>query len=334
MQMPPDAATSGAGRRRRFKDPWEVSQYRLKLATLYRAMSGGKAEAPAAAVRNFHAWLVPGLNRLWRHVHARYPNPSARSSMMLPVASALHLALGPDHAAFRRWSQEAVRLRRAVDERTANRRQDANFVSHEQFERAREELGELAGARAAPAQTYWQWLVLCLYTLQPPLRAEWADLPIVAADPRGRTPLNYLLVARSGMTIVVRRDKVAKTMGEGRIPVTPALARVLRDSFRLHPREYVLPKLQRGLVKDPNQGMGKAALGVLLRAALGGRITRPIQRLRAAHSTKVAADRTLTLAQLRAVAAAQRHGLPTLMLHYRMAEAEPRASPHAQARAR
>lgn len=105
-------------------------------------------------------------------------------------------------------------------------------------------------------------------------------------------------------------------MGEGRIPVSPELLKVLRDSLSKYPRKHVLPRLSKDEY-DPKEALGQAAVKRLLADAVGKDVNRPLQRLRAAYSSH-ALEHHLPLNRLKEIARAQRHSLGTMMLHYRI----------------
>ena len=300
-----------------FDDPWMVPAYRNKLKTLYRAATGMKRGQALheAAVRNYGAWLVPKAAWLRRHVAQKYKTASVRSSMMLPVASALRMVLGSHHPTAEMWRQGAVDLRVKADEVKALNMADAGFLDYSGFVERRRMLRSLLPSDDPTA--YWKWFVLCLYTLQPPLRSEWGEMPVVSTEPNAPEPQNYLLFGGGrDAWIVIQRDKVSKSMGEGRIPVRPELLKVLRASLTTYPRKHVLPRLSKDGY-DPEEALGRAAVKRLLAEAVGKDVNRPLQRVRAAYSSHALAH-NLPLNQLKAIARAQRHSLGTMMLHYRV----------------
>ena len=298
-----------------FDDPWMVAAYMTKLRTLYRAAMGLKRGQPVleSDVRNYGAWLVPKAAWLRRHVAQKYKTASVRSSMMLPVASALRMTLGSHHPTAEMWRKGAVDLRVTADEAKGLNTADAGFLDYSGFVERRHMLRSVLPSD--DPEMYWKWFVLCLYTLQPPLRSEWGEMPVVSTEPKSPEQHNYLLLNGRVAVIVIQRDKVSKSMGEGRIPVSPELLKVLRASLAKYPRKYVLPRL----LKDgysPEEALGQAVKR-LLADAVGRDVNRPLQRVRAAYSSHAFAH-NLPLNQLKAIARAQRHSLGTMMLHYRV----------------
>ena len=234
--------------------------------------------------------------------------------MMLPVASALRMELGSKHPTAEAWRQGAVDLRVKADESKGCNVADEGFLDYDAFVQRRYALNALLPS--ADKRMYWRWFALCLYTLQPPLRSEWGEMPVVSRETKLFESRNYLLLSPRGAFIVIGKDKVSKSMGEGRIPVSPELLTVLKASLRQYPRKYVLPKLLKNEY-DPEQALGQAAVRRLIVEAVGGGVTRPLQRLRAAYSSHALAS-NLSLNSLKAIAKAQRHSLGTMMLHYRV----------------
>ena len=233
---------------------------------------------------------------------------------MLPVASALRMALGRQHPTAEAWRQASVDLRVKADEVKGSNAADAGFLDYSGFVQRRHILRSVLPSE--DPGIYWKWFVLCLYTLQPPLRSEWGEMPVVSTKPKSSEPRNYLLLSSQDPVIVIQQDKVSKSMGEGRIPVSPELLKILSASMKKYPRKYVLPKLSKGGY-DPQVALGQAAVKRLLADAVGKDVNRPLQRLRAAYSSHALAH-NLPLNQLKAIAKAQRHSLGTMMLHYRV----------------
>jgi len=93
-------------------------------------------------------------------------------------------------------------------------------------------------------KNHMEYLALCLYTLIPPLRSEWCNMEIVEQKHEGKRQEepegNYLKITDKKMVYVIQDDKVVKSHGILRAVVNSQLEKILRRSFRLFPRNYVL----------------------------------------------------------------------------------------------
>jgi len=162
--------------------------------------------------------------------------------------------------------------------------------------------------------------------MQPPLRADWASFSIREtiedASPNG----NYLILTREKALILIREDKVSKRKGGAQIAVTSDLHAVLLESLSRFPRSVVVPYTYKPSRKalylsyTPDKHITKVNLSKLLAQAMASLQdntpwTRPIQRLRKAHSTYVMSSNA-SYHTMKEVAAAQRHSVPTMLCFY------------------
>lgn len=322
------------------EDPWDVASYRTKLHTLYRAMHGlrKRSKVDASKVRTYTDWLVPRVDELYKYMKQQYTNISVLSSMMLPVASVLRRELGQDHPTAAKWREEATELRIDATQETSHNKGDEDFKTYEEICRRRDSLKQQEqqdSDQSTNTIVYWQWFALCLYTLQPPLRADWANLAVIDTRDKAASPdLNYLILTPSAATILIQHDKVSqgdkvsKSRGGAQIPVHPDLHAVLVDSLRRFPRSFAVPHIEskrkegQSISYCPDTPINKIKLSQLLAQAMASPHdntpwTRPIHRLRAAHSTHVKSS-PVSYHTIQSVASAQRHSVSTLLCHYRV----------------
>ena len=328
-------------------DPWDVASYGTKLKTLYRAMHGLKRTTPVsdAQVKQCSEWLVPKVDELYAYMRKKYTNVSVLSSMMLPVASVLGQELGSDHATTVKWREEATALRIRADEQASHNTPDEDFKTYQEICHRRDAIRKQLDKEdkndeedkndkndrndQGPAQhtiQYWQWFALCLYTMQPPLRADWATMSIIDGVDKALPGQNHLVLTPNEALILIRHDKVSRRKGGAKIPVMDELHAVLLESIRAFPRSVVVPrtyKVSRNalyLSYCPNEPITKINLSHLLGHALASPDTktpwsRPVQRLRAAYSTYIMSV-PISYHTMKAVAAAQRHSVLTMLAHY------------------
>lgn len=310
------------------EDPWDVSSYRTKLQTLYRVMHGQKkrSKVDAADVQDYSQWLIPRIEEIYRYMKQKYTNILVLSSMMLPVVSVLRMQLGLENPTTAKWRKEATELRHCATQEIAHNIQDEHFKTYQEICSRRDAIKRTFDKDPVHVLNYWQWFALCLYTMQPPLRADWACFSIIEtidfAGPTG----NYLILAPDKASILIREDKVSKRKGGAQISITPELHTVLLESLSRFPRSVVVPHLYKpsknakDLSYSPDKQISKVNLSKLLAQAMaspGNNIpwTRPIQRLRAAHSTHVLSSHA-SYHTIKEVADAQRHSVPTMLCFY------------------
>ncbi len=92
-------------------------------------------------------------------------------------------------------------------------------------------------------QTVFQYLALASMVLQPPIRGEYGDMPIVhdqaTADDMDKRMRNYLLVLPDKACICINFDKVSDKKGPGKIEIMQQFAAAIAISCMLVPRKFL-----------------------------------------------------------------------------------------------
>ena len=308
-------------------DAWDVRSYRTKLETLYRVIHGLKKrfKVDSAKVQRYSEWLIPKIEQIYRYMKQTYTNISVLSSMMLPVVSVLRKELGLHDQTTDMWRQEATDLRIQATQEASRNVQGKDFKTYQDICRRRDDIKCRVDSDPTNTTDYWKWFALCLYTMQPPLRADWAGLSIVGSIEKASSSNNYLVLTSDKALILIQHDKVSHRKGGAHIPVTDGLHAVLLDSIRTYPRSVVVPyifKASRNAMQlsyRPHKHISRLNLSKLLGQAMALADNtpwpRPIHGLRKAHSTFVMSSHT-SYHRIKEVADAQRHSVSTMMRFY------------------
>ena len=83
------------------------------------------------------------------------------------------------------------------------------------------------------------YLLLSLYTYQPPLRMDYNDMAIVKTVPKNKK-LNYIWDNNGKYKIIIRNDKVIKSHGPLILDLNDTLNNIINDSLNSFPRDYIL----------------------------------------------------------------------------------------------
>lgn len=154
-----------------------------------------------------------------------------------------------------------------------------------------------------------QHLVLAMYTLQPPLRREYCNMPVVQKAPRA-PDTNYVLRAAPGAyTVVLNKDKVSRRAGPGRFKLSKALGSVIESSLKRYPRAYLF-----SLQHSPDKPMGGQCFDKLL-AGIWPERRVTVNVLRSAYVTAFY-DKHHDIAARDKLAALMRHSRSTAELSY------------------
>lgn len=122
-----------------------------------------------------------------------------------------------------------------MESQELDERERALWLDWPEIERARERAFETA----TDLYTYQDAIILCLYTLLPPARVDYALMRVVEAEdeaPEG----NLLVVKQTRMEFVMREYKTAHKYGTKRLVIPPKLVLILRDWLQLNPSGWLL----------------------------------------------------------------------------------------------
>ena len=88
--------------------------------------------------------------------------------------------------------------------------------------------------------SFQDYLIMCLYTMQAPVRADYAFMRIVDSEPQDVSG-NYLMLLSKRAEFIINEYKTAHKYGAQRIPVTKELFKVLKEWVELAGNpEYLL----------------------------------------------------------------------------------------------
>jgi len=132
-----------------------------------------------------------------------------------------------------------------AEKQELSEKQVSNFVPYERLLAAQKKLAD----KEDKTEVDWKdYLITSLYTLQPPVRADYANMRVMKT--RGKREGNELIWGQKGGAYFVFRDyKTAKTYGNVEVRVSPELHKVLDEYFQHLGK---LPThLLTGIAKDP-----------------------------------------------------------------------------------
>jgi integrase len=204
--------------------PVTVGQYIQRL----RVLNGGKPLTSMKFLMDFDAVTtrIDGLDKAASTKTSYYTAVCAVLSMF-PKYSALHGKY------ITKTMQGVKALKEELGTNQRNDKQVETILPMAQILKRREELRkEFAAAKAITAKVwerYTGFVLLCLYTMQPPRRNRDFSLMMIvskadqASDPRK----NYFV--RNDAEMIFRNYKTATTYGEQRVKVAPELMKVLDE---------------------------------------------------------------------------------------------------------
>ena len=132
------------------------------------------------------------------------------------------------------------------DEQMLSEKQVENFVSYEELMKQQQRLA----AKEEKSENDWKdYVVASLYTLNPPVRADYGDMRIFKIRPgrKARTG-NELIWGKKKAYFIFREYKTSATYGAVEVPISPGLYEVLTSWFA---HVGKVPKYLLGRAIDP-----------------------------------------------------------------------------------
>lgn len=150
-------------------------------------------------IQDFPTWVTDeNLKRAWKQLKEWYPNDDSRGTVCNAVAELiLSIKRRQSNRLFAKWHEEATKLRASGGRRQGESKMPDGFVTYPQWVAIREEYRKLY-QDFGNIHHYLLWFILCLYTMQPPLRLGWANIKIVNDEKKTRgsahKETNFLVV--------------------------------------------------------------------------------------------------------------------------------------------
>lgn len=133
-----------------------------------------------------------------------------------------------------------------------------HFVRYDNILSKRDEYRELFKDNPENRKVNLQYLILCLYTYQPPIRSDYDDMRVVKGiRPTHRLDNNYLWFngKTKKYTIILNNDKVSETYAHRNhsdiIIESSKLKNIINASLAAYPRRYIL-----SLLRNPEEPLG------------------------------------------------------------------------------
>jgi hypothetical protein len=201
------------------------------------------------------------------------------------------------------------------DDNTMDEDRSENFVSQKELIAMRDSLRELVKKDPHDYKLHQQYLILCLYTMIPPLRADYDTMLIQKGSKPPEDSNNYLWFnsRQRRWTVILNDDKVSRTYGRGELEIeSKELNKIITESIKLYPRKYVLT-----LLTDPNKPMRYANFRSTLNELFerSGRLV-GIDILRSSYITE-AYSKNISVNQKKDLAKQMRHSVGVAETTYR-----------------
>lgn len=256
------------------------------------------------ASSNSYNWIKRKHKAVYEYILDSYKNLNTLKNHVNTLGQVLK-KLGKEDL-YKIYSKEATELNKASveqqEDQTISRDRKDNFVCFNDLVKRREEYRELFEENPQNNKLNTNYLILALYTLQPPIRMEYKDMQIVDEEPP-RDDRNYLYDNNGKYTVVINKDKVSGKYGQARFTLPNELNKIIRESLKQYPREFVLSTL-----RDGDYPLGKQGFERLLKEMFQPKSV-SIDLLRSAYITHFYRDPKVSLKQKKELASKMRHSV-------------------------
>jgi hypothetical protein len=116
----------------------------------------------------------------------------------------------------------------------------SNWVPFDLLIKRRNELKKEYEKNKSDNYANQRFLILALYTLQPPIRQDYKVMKIIKSEKENDRVNNFVIKSNNRYFVILNKDKVSKTYGPLRFPLPEVLNNILDDSLKNYPRDYIL----------------------------------------------------------------------------------------------
>jgi len=268
-------------------------------------------------------WVKLHQEQLSEHLLEKYTNKNSLKAHLIALSQVLKLL--KDSKGYKLYSDQATALNKEVVKESKDQKIDPkrrnNFVCFEDIVKRRDELGERFREDKTNNKTNLLYLLLSLYTYQPPLRQDWKDVRISKTKPSIKTNDNFLWKRAEKYVLFLNHDKVVHSYGKVQLELTDALTNIINESLLAFPRDYVL-----SLINNGSKPLGKQNFERLLGELFAPR-RMSVDLLRSAYIIHAYNDKGFTQNDNDELAKKMRHSASTAVASYQKLDIDCTANP-------
>ena len=248
-------------------------------------------------------WIGIHHKKIYDYIKNTYHNLNSLKSHISILSGILKfLNIHPRYK--KKYSLESTELSKKVQyisnnqELSQSRKQ--NYISFDDIVKKRDELKNLFFINPTHNKYNLMYLILCLYTYQPPIRQEYKDMKIIKIIPKNKLK-NYLLNNNGKYSVIIKYDKVIRSHGPINFELSETLNNIINESLLAFPRTYILSNLQNG-----NMPMTKSSFENLLYSCFDNKKI-GVDILRSAYITHKYNDKNFNINMKNDLAKQMRH---------------------------
>lgn len=208
--------------------------YKNKLKTWIKRINGLNSEGEN------YSNIIKHHNKIYDYIQ-KYSNKNTKKIHLSTLAKIFNI-VEPGSKLYKKYSDKATNLFKELKEISKEQilkpQRIKNFMCYVDIIKKREELKEEYEKDKKNNKANLKYVLLCLYTMQPPLRMEYKNMKIVNKVPDKEN--NYILKKGKSFHAVIQNDKVIKSHGPDQFQFNEELNSIIKDSLKAYPRTYIL----------------------------------------------------------------------------------------------
>jgi len=234
-------------------------------------------------------WIRDNHEVIYNYIKNNYANKNTIKSHLSTLAQIMKMAKNDQF--YKKYSDESTDLSKSVQDSYLDQTVpiNRNYISLEEIEHRRDELKDMFNADPSNNKLNEQYLILCLYTYQPPIRMEYKNMQIVDTIPNNTD--NFMLHNNNHYYVIIQNDKVIRHYGTAQFELNDTLNTIINDSLTAYPRKYIL-----SLISNPNKPIGKQGFEKLMNSCFPDKKV-SVDLIRSAYITNRYNDKTFTMRQ-------------------------------------
>ena len=292
------------------------NDYKMKIATWEKKL-------PEIVKDDNYKWIAKNHKKIYEYITTHYENKNTLKGH-ISVLSGILRELDTLPGIQKKYSKIATDLN--LELQTESKKQELlpqrkqNFVFFQDVVKRREDFRKLFEHDKTNNKNNLSWVLLSLYTMQPPIRMEYKNMKVVTALPKN-TKQNFLLNKNNKYYVVIRDDKVVKSHGPDQFELSDELNEVINESLQAFPRKYILSTQRNGDYPINKQGFES-----LLKQCFSPQKV-SVDILRSSYITNAYSDPRMTLKMKDELARKMRHSATIAQREYQKIDVSNAAHP-------
>ena len=188
-------------------------------------ISAWEKKLPELVKDNNYKWIAKNHKKIYEYIRSKYTNKNTLKGHISVLAGILR-ELDTLPRVQQRYSKISTDLCLELQDESKKQellpQRKQNFVLFQDIVKRREQFRKLFEADKSNNKNNLSYVLLSLYTMQPPLRQDYKDMQIVDVLPKNKK-LNYLLHKNNKYYVVIRDDKVIQSHGSAQFELSNEL---------------------------------------------------------------------------------------------------------------